>query len=196
MFFIILVVIFFNIYLGVGKGTLIEMLKQRCPETFGFSVSHTTRKPREGEVNGVHYNFVTTEEMNAAIDEGKLIEYAHVHTNIYGTSFEAVHTVQKTGRICILDIDTQGVRSLKNSSMMCHYLFIAPPSPQELESRLRERGTEAEDKIQVRLKNSTAEIEYGMEPGNFDAVVVNHVKDETYDEILNYLIHWYPTVRF
>ena len=181
---------------GVGKGTLIEMLKQRYPEIFGFSVSHTTRKPRDGEVDGLHYNFVTRDEMEEAIAAGKFIEHAQVHTNFYGTSFAAVESVKDKGKVCILDIDTQGVRSIKNSSLSCRYLFIAPPSQLELEKRLRERGTEAEEKIRIRLQNSVGEIEYGMEPGNFDAIVVNRDKNDAYEEILSLFRQWYPHIKF
>jgi guanylate kinase len=90
---------------GVGKGTLIEMLMKRFPnDQFGFSVSHTTRLPREGEVDGVHYNFTTVDAIKKEIAEGKFIEYAEVHGKYYGSSVEAVESVQKDGKVCVLDI--------------------------------------------------------------------------------------------
>lgn len=130
--------------------------------------------------------------MESSITAGLFIEHARVHTSIYGTSYDAVESVRREGKICILDIDTQGVKSLKASSMMCMYLFIAPPSADALEQRLRGRATETDESIRIRLANSVDEIAYGMEPGNFDAVVVNNDIKSCFDEIVNYLTHWYP----
>ena len=146
----------------------------------------------QGEQDGHHYHFVSNDEMEKQIAAGKFIEHARVHTSIYGTSFEAVESVQTQGKICILDIDPQGVRSIKASSMKCMYLFITPPSAAALEQRLRGRATETDESIRVRLANSVGEIAYGMEPGNFDAVVTNTEIETTFEEIVNYLIHWYP----
>jgi guanylate kinase len=103
---------------GVGKGTLIEMLMKRFPDgQLGFSVSHTTRPPREGEQDGVHYNFTTVEQIKKDIEEGKFIEYAEVHGKYYGTSIAAVESVQASGKICILDIDVQGAEKVKKSHL-------------------------------------------------------------------------------
>lgn len=184
---------------GVGKGTIIDILMKRCPGLFGFSVSNTTRAPRPGEENGVHYNFVTVPEMEAAISNGEFIEYAKVHSNYYGTSVKAVENVMSEGRICILDLDTQGVRSVKTSSLDCNYIFIRPPSIQVLEQRLRGRGTETEEKIKLRLENAKQELLYGSEEqGNFDMYVVNNDDgaEETATKILTALKNWYPTVTF
>ena len=184
---------------GVGKGTIIDILMKRCPGLFGFSVSNTTRAPRPGEENGVHYNFVTVPEMEAAISNGEFIEYAKVHSNYYGTSVKAVESVMSEGRICILDLDTQGVRSVKASSLDCNYIFIRPPSIQVLEQRLRGRGTETEEKIKLRLENAKQELQYGSEEqGNFDMYVVNNDDgaEETATKILTALKSWYPTVTF
>lgn len=179
---------------GVGKGTIVKMLMEKYPSAFGFSVSHTTRAPRPGEENGVHYNFVKKEEMEAAISRGEFIEHASVHTNFYGTSIEAVEKVKSQGKVCILDIDIQGVQSVKKSSLTAKYLFISPPSMADLESRLRGRGTETEEKIQVRMSNATQEMEFGNSPGNFDAIVVNNDLDECFAEIVGILGTWFPSL--
>ena len=92
---------------GVGKGTLLNRLMAEHPESFGFSVSHTTRQPRAGEVDGVHYHFVKKEDMEAAITRGEFIEYARVHSNMYGTSVKGVEDVRAAGKTCLLDIDVQ-----------------------------------------------------------------------------------------
>ncbi|KAL7464947.1 hypothetical protein ACHAXS_005276, partial [Conticribra weissflogii] len=165
---------------GVGKGTLIELLRQKYPTHFGFSVSHTTRQPREGEENGVHYNFTTVETMKKEIDEGKFVEYAEVHGNYYGTSIEAVETVRSKGKICILDIDVQGVRNVKKSTLDAIYVFVAPPSMEELEKRLRGRGTESEEAVLKRLGNAKEELDYGMGEGNFDRVFTNDDLQQTF----------------
>jgi guanylate kinase len=178
---------------GVGKGTLIEMLMKRFPnDQFGFSVSHTTRQPREGEVDGQHYNFTTVEAMKKEIDEGKFVEYAEVHGNYYGTSIAAVEAVQKENRICVLDIDIQGVMKVKQSSLKPIYLFIAPPSMEELEKRLRGRGTETEEAIQKRLGNAKKELDYGQQSGNFDRIFVNADLKATFEDMVSAFKEWYP----
>lgn len=180
---------------GVGKGTLVKMLMEKYPALFGFSVSHTTRAPRPGEVDGVHYNFVAKEEMEAAIARGEFIEYAAVHTNFYGTSIAAVERVKSQGKVCILDIDIQGVQSVKKSSLVAKYVFISPPSMQALESRLRGRGTETEEKIQVRLQNAGKELEFGQTEGNFDAIIVNNDLDRCFEQLETVLQSWFPSLE-
>ncbi|ETV88381.1 guanylate kinase, variant [Aphanomyces astaci] len=124
---------------GVGKGTLITRLLGKYPTQFGFSVSHTTRDPRKGEVDGVAYNFVTADEFESHVQSNAFLEFAYVHGNGYGTSVRAVEEVQTQEKICILDIDIQGVQQVKKSSSKMKFLFIAPPSMSDLEKRLRGR---------------------------------------------------------
>mmetsp|Transcript_23932 Transcript_23932/g.48407 ORF Transcript_23932/g.48407 Transcript_23932/m.48407 type:complete len:281 (+) Transcript_23932:111-953(+) len=177
---------------GVGKGTLIDLIRKKYPDQFGFSVSHTTRKPREGEIDGVHYNFITIEEIHKAIEDGKFLEYAEVHGNYYGTSLEAVQNVQKEGKICILDIDVQGVQNVKTSGLDAFYVFIAPPSMKELEKRLRGRGTETEEAVLKRLGNARKEVDYGLGEGNFDKIFNNDDIDRTLEEMSGQFENWYP----
>lgn len=168
---------------GVGKGTLIAMLQREFPDKFGFSVSHTTRAPRPGEVNGTHYNFVDKATMERDIADGKFLEHAHVHQNIYGTSFAAVRKVSKSGKICLLDIDVQGAELVKKSDLKAAYVFIAPPSMEELERRLRGRGTETEDAVLKRLENARTEMAKKDVDGFFDAVIVNDDVDKAYEAL-------------
>eukprot|EP00752_Nemacystus_decipiens_P011134 g9894.t1 len=180
---------------GVGKGTLINMLREDFPGRFGFSVSHTTRKPRPGEVHGTHYYFSEKPEMQAEIDDSKFIEHANVHGNLYGTSIAAVQSVTAAGKICILDIDVQGVKSVRNAGRSVldpHYLFISAPSMEVLEARLRGRGTETEEALQRRLANAKAEMEYGLEADNFEKVLVNDGLEEAYAELKETAKAWYP----
>ncbi|KAL5982004.1 Guanylate kinase 2 [Asimina triloba] len=158
---------------GVGKGTLISTLMNEFPSTFGFSVSHTTRAPREKEKNGIHYHFTDRSLMEQDISGGKFLEFAHVHGNLYGTSIEAVETVTDSGKRCILDIDVQGAKSVKGSCLEVVSIFIRPPSFDELEKRLRARGTETEEQVQKRLRNARAELEQGKSEGLFDHILVN-----------------------
>jgi guanylate kinase len=178
---------------GVGKGTLIEMLMKKFPDNkFGFSVSHTTRKPRDGEVDGVHYNFSDVETMKKDIDAGKFIEYAEVHGNFYGTSFASVESVSKLGKICILDIDVQGAENVRKSSLNPRYIFISPPSMETLEARLRGRNTEKEEDILKRLNNAANELAYSKVDGNFDRVFVNDDLMITFQDLVTQFQDWYP----
>ena len=173
---------------GVGKGTLINRLMADFPGKFGFSVSHTTRAPRPGETDGVHYNFVEKAAMEADIAEGKFLEHAHVHENIYGTSLAAVEAVATKGQVCVLDIDVQGAEIVKKSTLDALFVFIAPPSMEELEKRLRGRGTEKEESIQKRLANAAGEMAKTEVDGFFHAVIVNDDLEKAYGELKTVVI--------
>nr|GMD41743.1 guanylate kinase 2-like [Ipomoea batatas]GMD47951.1 guanylate kinase 2-like [Ipomoea batatas] len=168
---------------GVGKGTLISKLMDEFPSTFGFSVSHTTRAPREKEQNGVHYHFTERSKMEKDIKDGKFLEFANVHGNLYGTSVEAVEVVADSGKRCILDIDVQGARSVRASSLEAIFIFIAPPSFEKLEKRLRARGTETEEQVQKRLRNAKEELKQGQSPGLFDHILVNDDLETCYKDL-------------
>ncbi|KAJ0568958.1 putative guanylate kinase [Helianthus annuus] len=172
---------------GVGKGTLINMLMKEFPMMFGFSVSHTTRAPREKEQNGVHYHFTKHNVMEEDIKSGKFLEFAAVHGNLYGTSIEAVDVVADAGKRCILDIDVQGARSVRAGSLEAIFVFVCPPSFEELEKRLRARGTETEEQIQKRLRNAKAELEQGQSSGLFDHILVNDDIKACYEQLKNIL---------
>lgn len=168
---------------GVGKGTLIEKLRAEYPSLFGFSVSHTSRAPRPGEEDGVHYHFSTAENILEEVKQEKFIEHAEVHGRHYGTSIAAVESVREQGKICILDIDVQGCRSARAKNLNAKYIFVAPPSIEELEKRLRGRGTETEDAIKTRLGNAQKEIDAKDEEGLFDSVIINDDLEKAYLEI-------------
>ncbi|KAL1351292.1 guanylate kinase 1 isoform X1 [Arachis hypogaea] len=168
---------------GVGKGTLISMLMKEFPSMFGFSVSHTTRAPRGMEKDGVHYHFTEKSVMEKEIKDGKFLEFASVHGNLYGTSVEAVEVVADAGKRCILDIDVQGARSVRSSSLEAVFIFVCPPSMEELEKRLRDRGTETEEQILKRLRNAAAEIEQGKSSNIFDFILYNDNLEECYEKL-------------
>ncbi|KAG6638393.1 guanylate kinase 2-like isoform X3 [Carya illinoinensis] len=168
---------------GVGKGTLISMLMKEFPSMFGFSVSHTTRAPRVMEKDGVHYHFTERSAMEREIKDGKFLEFASVHGNLYGTSVEAVEVVADAGKRCILDIDVQGARSVRASSLDAIFIFVCPPSMEELEKRLRARGTETEEQILKRLRNAQAEIEQGQSSAIFDYILYNDHLEECHENL-------------
>uniref|UniRef100_A0A8C5R3G9 guanylate kinase n=1 Tax=Leptobrachium leishanense TaxID=445787 RepID=A0A8C5R3G9_9ANUR len=150
---------------GAGKSTLLKMLLGDFDGLFGFSVSHTTRNPRPGESNGKDYHFVTREVMQKGIDNGEFIEHAVFSGNMYGTSKAAVRDVQARNQICILDIDMQGVKSIKRTDLNPMYISIQPPSVETLEKRLRDRKTESEESLQKRLKAAREDIKISESGG-------------------------------
>lgn len=146
---------------GSGKSSLLKRLMEEYPDTFGFSVSHTTRKPRPGEEHGVHYFYVSREDLEKRMQAGEFIETAVFSGNLYGTSFEAVKQVQSAGKVCVLDIEVEGVKQIKKSHLNALFVFIEPPSIEELERRLRGRQTETEESLRLRLETARQEIVYG-----------------------------------
>jgi len=174
---------------GSGKSTLLKRLMDEFGECFGFSVSHTTRNPRGGEVNGKEYHFVDRETMEKSISNGEFIEYTQFSGNYYGTSKKAVKEVQESGRICILDVEIEGVKNLKKTDLNPRFVFIKPPDTLELEKRLRGRGTDAEECIQKRLLRASEEMDYGETPGNFDLILVNDDIEEAYNTLRQFILH-------
>ncbi|KAI9829033.1 MAG: guanylate kinase [Thelocarpon impressellum] len=168
---------------GAGKSTLLKRLFAEHPSTFGFSVSHTTRGPRAGEVDGREYNFVPKETFLQLVDEGGFIEHAQFSGNHYGTSIKAVKDVADKGLICILDIEMEGVKQVKRTDLNARFLFLAPPSLAVLEQRLRGRGTEDEASLRKRLDQAEKELAYARTEGAHERVIVNDNVDVAYKEL-------------
>ncbi len=159
---------------GVGKGTLVAKMLDRHPEIW-LSVSATTRAPRAGEVEGQSYFFKSKEAFAALVDDGGLLEWAEFAGHCYGTPREPVSDRLRLGSPVLLEIELEGARQVRRSLPDAFQIFLAPPSVEELEQRIRGRGTESEEAIQKRLR--TAEQELSAQ-GEFDAVVVNDVLDQ------------------
>lgn len=173
---------------GTGKSTLLKKLFAEYPDTFGFSVSHTTRQPRAGEVHGEHYHFVPEDEFKRLIDDKKFIEWAKFGGNHYGTTIKAVDDVSKIGdKVCILDIDMQGVKSVKDTDLPAKFIFVAPPDRDTLRQRLEARGTETPESLEKRLAHSHAELDYAKEPGAYDIVIVNDDLDSAYNQLKQFI---------
>jgi guanylate kinase len=181
---------------GVGKGTLINRLLNDHPDCFALSVSRTSRKARPGEIHGVHYFFVDRSELEHDIKHGayRYLETAEVHGNLYGTREDAVSSIHSQGKICVLDLDTVGAKSLKSLNFPMKTLFIAPPSIDHLAARLGSRGTESAEQKAVRLTNAKRELDYGLTPGNFESILVNDDLDEAYERLNLTLRSWFQSV--
>ena len=155
---------------AVGKGTVVARLKAEHPEIF-VSVSATTRAPRPGEIDGVHYRFVSEAEFDRLIAENSLLEWATVHgRNRYGTPREPVLAALAAGREALLEIDLQGARQVRRSWPQARFVFLAPPSWEELVRRLVGRGTETQAERDRRLESARAEMAASAE---FDEIIVN-----------------------
>ncbi|CAD5118549.1 DgyrCDS7237 [Dimorphilus gyrociliatus] len=173
---------------GSGKSTLLKKLMEEYPKCFAFSVSHTTRDPRPGEKHGTHYYYVSREEMTKMISNNEFVEHAEFSNNLYGTSKMAIEKVQASGRICMLDIDMQGVKNIKKTDLNPLCIFIQPPSLEKLEQRLRDRKTDTEEAIQRRLKIANGEMEYSKTQGAYDHIVINDELEISYQKLKGLLI--------
>ncbi|MFC3034451.1 guanylate kinase [Pseudoalteromonas fenneropenaei] len=154
---------------GAGKSSLIKALLEKHSDV-QVSVSHTTRQPRPGESNGVHYHFVTVDEFKALIDKGDFFEWAQVFENYYGTSKQAIESQLAAGIDVFLDIDWQGARQVRELVPDVETIFILPPSRDELERRLNSRGQDSQEVIAGRMAQATSESSHYNE---FDYVLVN-----------------------
>ncbi|CAG8601709.1 3832_t:CDS:2 [Ambispora gerdemannii] len=178
---------------GSGKSTLLNKLFEEHPNKFGYSVSHTTRKPRPGEEDGKSYHFVTRDQFGQLINENAFIEHAEFSGNLYGTSVKAVRDVEDSGKICILDIELNGVKAVKRKrdELDAKFLFVSPPSLKILEERLRGRGTESEDAIKSRLEVANEELAYSQQEGAHDLIIVNDDLDTAYQNFKNFILDTY-----
>lgn len=165
---------------GVGKGTVLGIMMEKCKD-LSFSVSATTRDPRPGEVDGVHYYFITKEQFEDMIRRGEFLEYDAHMANYYGTPKGQAMEKMERGSV-LLDIDPNGAKQVKTSAPEAVLVFIMPPSMEELERRLRGRGDTPEDQIQLRLDRAIWEMEQRVW---YDHVVVNDDAQRCADEILN-----------
>jgi guanylate kinase len=164
---------------GAGKTSLLQALMRRRPGV-EFSVSCTTRQPRPGETDGKDYHFISREEFERLQAAGEFIEHANVFGNLYGTRRSVVEAALTAGRDLILEIDWQGARQVRERLPEAVQVFILPPSRAELETRLRKRGSDDEDAITRRLKESALEMSHWRE---FDHVIVNRDFDRALAEL-------------
>jgi guanylate kinase len=163
---------------GTGKSTLTARLREEFPE-IGFSVSYTTRPPREGERDGEHYHFVSRDRFIAMRSRGEFCEWAEVHDNFYGTATQPVRDMLEAGSDVLFDIDVQGAMQLRRTFPEGVYAFLLPPSREELLRRLKGRGTDSPEAVERRMENARGELERA---GSFDFWVVNDEVERAYQE--------------
>lgn len=165
---------------GAGKSTLIRMAQRQLPNLV-FSVSATTRHPRGDEKEGTDYYFITEEEFRKGIDSGAFAEWAEVHGNLYGTYKSEIERHLQGDNILILELDVQGMRSIKTLYPQALSVFIAPPNMETLRQRLQRRGTNTDADIELRLKNAEREMTAANE---FDVIIVNDVLENAVSELV------------
>ena len=160
---------------GTGKTTICKLLVQKLPD-LKFSISHTTREPRNGEVEGIDYHFTSEKEFEEKIERGEFLEWAKVFKNYYGTAFESVDRHHLNGDDVLIELDVQGAQSLRAIHYKAVFIFMMPPSLEVLETRLKNRETESASIIQERLKISEKEMQ--LSP-LYDYILTNVNAEET-----------------
>ena len=166
---------------GTGKGTVCDLLRQKHPE-ISYSISATTRQPRPGEQDGVNYYFYTKEKFREMIDQGQLLEWAEVYGNFYGTPKQKVLDRLEAGEDILLEIDTQGALNVMKVMPEGLFIFLLPPSLEELAARLKGRGTETEESLHRRLGAAVDEIKLATK---YRYVVVNDKVEDAEETIAN-----------
>jgi guanylate kinase len=164
---------------GVGKGTLLSEVLDSS-ENMRFSVSATTRAPREGEIEGVDYFFKTHADFEKMINDDELVEWVKYVDNYYGTPGKPIESSISSGTDIVLDIEVEGAQHIKKKYPDSVLIFILPPSFKELKRRIEKRGTENEEEIEKRLKRAKAELSFAKK---YDYVVINDDKNEAINEI-------------
>lgn len=165
---------------GCGKDTILNELFKRTDKA-GYAVSATTRAPREGEVNGVHYHFLSRAEFEQKIAEKEVLEYTEYCGNYYGTLRKSVNDLLERGKDAILKIEVEGAMNIKRQFPEACLVFILPPSWEVLEKRLRDRGTETEDKIIERTNQARREVKFAE---SYDYLIVNDELSAAVDDLL------------
>ena len=166
---------------GSGKSTLVHRLMQTLPE-LTFSISYTTRQPRQVETNGVDYIFITRSEFEERLEKGEFLEHAEVFGNFYGTHRSTFEKAAHQGHDLVLDIDVQGARQLKVAIPEAISIFVLPPSREVLEQRLRARSQDSEETIQRRLKGAAEEVRNYTQ---YDYVLINREIDESAERLVS-----------
>ncbi|KFY24859.1 hypothetical protein V493_04986 [Pseudogymnoascus sp. VKM F-4281 (FW-2241)] len=172
---------------GVGKSTLISMLIEKHPKLFGRKASHTTRAPRVGEVDGTDYNFITAETYAMMRDGDQFLEFNNFNGNDYGTSRKIVEGIVASGKVPVMEMDFHGIQQLKDQSYPARFIFLNASSLEELETQLRERGTDNEEKIKQRLEIAGEEIKHAEIEGFHDKILVNDNLTEMFEEMEKYI---------
>ena len=165
---------------GVGKGTVVKALLEK-KDNIGLSISCTTRSPREGEIDGIHYYFITKEKFEQMIEDGAFLEYAANFSNYYGTPLDKVQEQLSAGRDIILEIDVKGALNVKKKVPEAVLIFVLPPSLEILKARLAGRGTETPEQVEKRFAEAEHEIKIGEQ---YDYRIVNDTVAQAVDDLI------------
>ncbi len=169
---------------GVGKSTIIRRLRKKLPG-IGYSVSHTTRKPRKNEAHGVHYHFVDRETFEEMIEEKAFVEWAEVYGDLYGTSLASLRSETDQGLDVLMDLDNQGAKNIRGSFEVSVLIYVLPPSLQALEKRLRGRSSDDEAEIKARLDKARKEIKNCVD---YDHIIFNEDLGKTLEEVASIIL--------
>ena len=169
---------------GTGKSTIADTLTESV-EDLAYSISHTSRKPRPTEKDGIDYHFVDRDTFCSMIDKGKFIEWAQVYDDLYGTSFSALDSQLSSGLDVLLDIDIQGARNIRRDFEKSVLIYILPPSLKVLQGRLKERGTDSDEVINRRLKKASLEVRNCIW---YDYIVINDELERAIDEVRSIIL--------
>jgi len=165
---------------GTGKTTIINSVKKNIRE-IGYSISHTTRKPREGEVHGIHYYFIDVEEFQRMIKRQEFLEWAFVYDQYYGTSIASIDKeLSSKKKDILMDLDIQGAKAVKKRFPDSSLIFILPPSVQALEERLKKRSKDGETNIALRIKKAIGEIQ---QCEDYDFIIINDDLNKAINEV-------------
>ncbi len=170
---------------GVGKGTVIKRLMEKYPEDYTFSISATTRAPREGEENGREYFFISRPLFELMIRDNKLLEYTEYQDNYYGTPLEFTEKMLAAGKSVIFDIEVNGAMNISKTDLPKVLIYMLPPSAEELAKRLKGRKTETKEQIRGRMEAAIKESAYIPA---YDVILINDDVDETAEELREYAI--------
>jgi len=176
-------IIVFSAPSGGGKTTLLNYLRMKLPELV-YSISATTRKPREGEIDGVHYFFLTEEEFKDRVQKNQFAEWAVVHGNYYGTPRSFIDNTIDSGKNIVMDIDVFGKKKFDEFYPDAAGILILPPDLKELERRLLGRGSENESSLRTRLENAKTEIEFAHTQGKYEYTLINDDLERAKKDIL------------
>jgi guanylate kinase len=169
---------------GVGKSTIIQRLRKRVTD-LGYSISHTSRKPRDKEVDGVNYHFVERKTFKRMIQEEAFVEWAEVYHDLYGTSFSSLQGQMDQGLDVMMDLDSQGAKNIKRHFKETILICILPPSLEVLEERLRDRASEDEEVINARLEKAFKEIKGCVD---YDYIIFNEDLEKTVGEVVSIIL--------
>ncbi|MCR1898177.1 guanylate kinase [Irregularibacter muris] len=169
---------------GAGKGTVCKALLKEVPK-LKLSISTTTRKPRPREIDGINYNFIEKEEFKEMVQRNAFLEYAMVYNNYYGTPKDKVMNELQMGKDVILEIDIQGALKVKSEFPEGVFIFVMPPSMEELKNRITKRGTETKEELTKRFQASYEEINY---VSKYNYIVINDEIDDAVEKIKSILI--------